>query len=246
MALFWLMACIVALYFIIRALWYQNIKRQRVKEAYVLHNAHPSTTIFVFDLHHVVIRPDYLRILKKCKDIPQPWKLFLTAFNPYFMYDVIQLVRTSRVPEEYIMVLSAKYPVLRQYIGIGITLLNTQKLIPSTYEVIQKLKKAGFKVYVFSNIGQQTYQELLKQLPELETLFDDIQVASAEQQWLHKPYIDAYKHMLQKFNVKPEHVIFIDNKLSNFTQAEALGIKTLLYESEEQFRKVFAGFTHCE
>ena len=235
----WYALAIIACCFVVDA-FFQRGQRRKKQDNAVLHALNPATNIFVFDLHHVIVKPDYSKIIKKSQEIPQPWKLFLISLNPYFIYDVIQLIRKSRVPEEYIMVLSEKYASLRPYVGIGMELLNTQKLIPSTYDIIQKLKKAGFKLYIFSNIGQKTYKELLKKLPELSTLFDDVQVASAEQQWLHKPHIESYNMMLQKFNAHGHQVIFIDNKLSNLTQAETFGIKVLLYQSEKQLRNAFA------
>jgi choline kinase len=51
---------------------------------------------------------------------------------------------------------------------------------------------------------------------------------------LGKPLLE---HTLEKLNVKPEEAIFIDDMERNTKASEALGIKSIVFENFDQFKK---------
>ena len=47
---------------------------------------------------------------------------------------------------------------------------------------------------------------------------------------MRKPFPEFYKLLLNRYNVKPEETIFIDDNLRNVKAAEALGIKSIYFK----------------
>jgi len=52
-----------------------------------------------------------------------------------------------------------------------------------------------------------------------------------------KPDADYFEHILGDLKLKPEECVFIDDQEKNLIPARELGIKTILFEDVEQFKK---------
>jgi len=52
-----------------------------------------------------------------------------------------------------------------------------------------------------------------------------------------KPDPAIYRHMLAKLKMRPEEILFIDDKLPNVEAAQALGIQTIQFSSVERLRE---------
>lgn len=52
---------------------------------------------------------------------------------------------------------------------------------------------------------------------------------------LRKPDKKAFELILERLKVRPEESIFIDDKQENIDAAEKLGIKTILFENNNDF-----------
>ena len=90
------------------------------------------------------------------------------------------------------------------------------------YELIKRVKAAGMKIYLLSNIPPYIYR-MIDTVPALK-LFDGF-VASCDLHLL-KPEKEIYEHLLAKFNLKAEEFFFIDDTLENTEAAKLLGIKS--------------------
>ena len=87
-------------------------------------------------------------------------------------------------------------------------------------KLINKLRTNGYKLYVLSNT---TYEVFNKFYSVLNPLFDGL-VLSYE---IHeiKPERPIYEYLLDKYNLKPEECLFIDDNLDNINTANSIGIK---------------------
>lgn len=84
--------------------------------------------------------------------------------------------------------------------------------------MIKKLKNE-YKIYLLSNINQNTYNSVKK-----SGLFDlvDGYVLSFQEHMI-KPYEGVFKRLIEKYNLVPEETLFIDDNLKNIETGKKLG-----------------------
>ncbi len=195
---------------------------------------HPSRTVFVFDLHDVIVKKNYARMFSHALKKAYRLDLLFIALNPRFMYHIIQLFKTSRVPEQYVVELAQTWPKLSPFIEVVITMMNEQRPIDRTVKIIETLKRNGYKLYMFSNIGEQTLQQLQKKLPTLFNYFDGIVCVEQQDDWIQKPSGQAFEKFLTTFNLQSSECIFIDNSKKNIASAATHGFHGILYTSPQK------------
>ena len=54
---------------------------------------------------------------------------------------------------------------------------------------------------------------------------------------IKKPHPDFFISHVQKHNLKPEHIIFIDDKLINVQAAQAVGMHAIHFKNAHQLRR---------
>ena len=54
---------------------------------------------------------------------------------------------------------------------------------------------------------------------------------------MRKPFPEFYQLTLDRFNLKPETTLFIDDNLRNIKAAEDLGIQCIRFENPAQLKK---------
>ncbi len=116
----------------------------------------------------------------------------------------------------------------------GLDILNTwEEYMYETdgiYDLVKKLKDKGYKLYVLSNMTTHFIERDEKF--RILKLFDGI-VYSAPLK-IMKPNPDFYTHLLDKYNLKAEESIFIDDKKENLATAARLSIKTFLFNKNTE------------
>src|SRR5690606_12113160 len=97
-----------------------------------------QNTAFVFDLHGVVFRFSPLRAAGEALATTYKNKLFWAACNPFLIWDVLKLLRTSGVVEKAILEIAHKYPSLKELIPLALTMANQQIPIEHTVQLIRE------------------------------------------------------------------------------------------------------------
>lgn len=115
--------------------------------------------------------------------------------------------RTNHVHDDLVMKLSTTH----------VDYLVTQDRV---LELITKLRKNGYKVYILSNTNKYAIQEQHR-----KNLLDyvDGYVLSYQVKKI-KPYIGIYKELINKYNLIPSECIFVDDRNENIETANSLGI----------------------
>ncbi len=110
-------------------------------------------------------------------------------------------------------------------------------LMPGMKDLVKELKAQGHHLYVLSNISI-FFAEHYREVPELEELFSyfDGQVFSGP---IHiiKPQPEIFSHLTEKYGLKREECIFVDDNPGNIEGAEKCGIHGVLYRDTETLRK---------
>ena len=107
--------------------------------------------------------------------------------------------------------------------------------IQETVEIFKELKKTGrYKFYALTNWSAELFPIALDRYDFLHW-FDGRLVSGEER--LRKPFPEFYQLLLDRFNIKKEEAIFIDDNLRNAEAAQTFGIETIRYISPAQLRE---------
>ncbi len=196
----------------------------------------PETTVIVFDLHNVVFKSQRRKIVFSCLKLMRQgtWRYTL---NPALWYKVYRLRTQSDVAEDIFHKVTAAYPELARFRNDFIRITNTQKPIRGVVDLIKKLKERGYKTYVLSNIGKETFEQLCLKYPDIRTFFDGAFTATAEQNYLHKPHMDFYKQFkdyLKDEGLADKQILFIDDLKRNLAAAASCNIAGVHYRSSRR------------
>lgn len=104
------------------------------------------------------------------------------------------------------------------------------ELWPGMVDLVKKIKKAGYKVPLLSNVLRKMalYNRNKGRYSLFRPLFLSYKIRA------RKPFPKIFKHALKKLRVRPEECLFIDDQISYLEGAKPLGIKTILFKNHSQ------------
>ena len=134
--------------------------------------------------------------------------------------------------------LVAKFPdwekPIRDFYGRWTEMLRGP--IDETVELLRKLKQSGkYKLYALTNWQAELFQIALVRHSFLYW-FDGRLVSGVEK--TRKPFPEFYHLLLSRYTIDPSKAIFIDDNLRNVAAGEAVGIKSIHFQSPDQLATV--------
>jgi 2-haloacid dehalogenase len=106
--------------------------------------------------------------------------------------------------------------------------------IQGTVELLDKLvKNPNYRVVALTNWSTETFPVALKRFDFLHW-FEGIVVSGAEQ--TRKPFAEIYQTTMDRFQLKAENSLFIDDNARNIEAAQKLGIQTVHFSNPNQLR----------
>lgn len=102
---------------------------------------------------------------------------------------------------------------------------------PQTLEFILLLKQQGYKVYLLSDINEDTITYLNSEIENFEKLFDGI-VYSCRVKMVKKEG-KVFDYLLNTFNLNANETLFLDDSLTNLDRAQERGIVTYRFLDPE-------------
>jgi 2-haloacid dehalogenase len=105
--------------------------------------------------------------------------------------------------------------------------------IKETVEILDELKRAGYKLYALSNWSAETFPHARKRFGFLDWF--DFTVISGEI-GLVKPSREVFDFLLEKTGRRAEELIFIDDSTRNVIAARSLGFDAIHFCSSRQLR----------
>ncbi|MBR5362449.1 MAG: HAD family phosphatase [Oscillospiraceae bacterium] len=105
------------------------------------------------------------------------------------------------------------------------------RMMPYAIPWVEELKARGYLVFYLSNY----FEYLMQERPDvLEfTKHMDGGVFSWQER-ITKPEPEIYQRLMQRYDLRPEECVFIDDSPQNIEAANALGIHAFLFESYEK------------
>src|SRR5271168_2505779 len=104
-------------------------------------------------------------------------------------------------------------------------------LNPAMLSWLPRIKQAGFRLGILSNMPAGVLRYMLPRFPWLQQ-FDHLTWSC--EVGLVKPDPAIYLHTVKKLKVAPERALFIDNLEKNTAGAEAVGLQSALFQNAEQ------------
>ena len=103
--------------------------------------------------------------------------------------------------------------------------------IEGTAELVRRLKEAGYGVYGLTNWSMETYP-IIRDRYEVFSLFDGVVVSGEEH--LLKPDRRIYECLLDRYALKAEESVFLDDNADNVAGAEAAQMSAIRFENALQ------------
>jgi 2-haloacid dehalogenase len=133
--------------------------------------------------------------------------------------------------------LVSKYPEhetsIRAFYGRWAEMLGGE--ITGTVEIFKQLKASGrYKIYALSNWSAETFPIALARYDFLNA-FDGLVISGHE--GIRKPNPKFYQLLLDRYCLKAEEVLFIDDNLRNVIAAREIGIDSIHFTSAEELQK---------
>ncbi len=120
-----------------------------------------------------------------------------------------------------------------KYILSKKNLLKSYPLITTNFDYIKTLKKQGYKLYLLTNITEDSYN-YINDLININSIFDG--GIYSYQEHIIKPDKRIYNLLIDKYNLKRSETIFFDDKDKNVISAINQGISSYVFKSIEDIK----------
>lgn len=108
---------------------------------------------------------------------------------------------------------------------------GTTEIMPHTMKWVEDLKTQGYHLYVISNYGEYTFEQTkhkMRFLPYMDGVIFSYQYN------VLKPDRKIYETLLEKYQLKAEECVFIDDRPENVEGAKQLGFHGIQFFNFEQ------------
>ena len=158
---------------------------------------------------------------------------FLTEICPYEWNAQCDAGRPIKdITEERVAEFPAWEKEIRMYFDRWVDMMGGP--IPGMEALVREYKQRGYGVWGLTNWSAETFPLVRDDYPVFKLL--DGYVVSGEEKLL-KPDARLYRVLLDRYGLKAEECVFIDDNPNNTAGAEAVGIKGIVFQGVEQLRK---------
>ena len=105
----------------------------------------------------------------------------------------------------------------------------------TNFEYIKKLKNKGYKLFLLTNITEDSYN-YINDLININKVFAG--GIYSYQEGVVKPNHDIYNLLINRFNLNKDETVFFDDKVKNVLAAKEVGIKSYVFNSIEDIENV--------
>lgn len=191
-------------------------------------------TTIIFDLGNVLINWEPKLLYNKIFDSEEKTNHFIENICTLAWNEEQDAGRTLK---DGTAALVAEYPQhqaeIEAYYDRWEEMLNGA--IDGSVEIFRQLKASGkYKIYALTNWSSELFPVAQRNF-EFLNWFDGIVVSGDE--GIRKPHPDFFQILFDRYQVKPEDGIFIDDNLRNIEAARELGIQSIRFTSAEELEK---------
>jgi FMN phosphatase YigB (HAD superfamily) len=195
-------------------------------------------TAVVFDLGNVLVDFDYSiaarRIAARSTQPPENLEAFLSSSPALIQFETGLITR------------QAFFEQVRNVAGFLGDIEEFGKMFADIFTEISpmialhaKLRRRGFKTYIFSNTNDLAIEHIRRNFPFFQNF--DGYILSYEVQAM-KPDAPIYQALEQMVGKHGDEIIYIDDRAENIASGVAHGWRTILHESPEQTHAALKSF----
>lgn len=195
----------------------------------------------VFDFGGVLVEYSFRNFFAKMLGSEEKADWFLA--NVFTEEMNSKLDKQMKSVEEYIEEWKATWPELSDkfdYFNANYTDVFTAE-VPGMLDLILQLKAQGYRLLGLSNWSTKVH-EVMDKFPAIFQPLEGYLISYMVHQL--KPSPEIFHSFLNKFEVKPEECVFIDDKPENIEGAKRVGMHGIVFENAEQLaeelRKILA------
>ena len=158
---------------------------------------------------------------------------FLTEICPYEWNAQCDAGRPIKdITEERVAEFPAWEKEIRMYFDRWVDMMGGP--IPGMEALVREYKQRGYGVWGLTNWSGETFPLVRHNYPVFD-LLDGYVVSGVEK--LLKPDARLYRVLLDRYGLKAEECVFIDDNPANTAGAEAVGIHGIVFHDAAQLRK---------
>jgi len=202
----------------------------------------PNNSIFLWDLHGVILEKKLSNWLKIGLQSSHKWQIIKnldkkTAYIALmFIFERLRFTKRTIISEE--LVDAARKANNHAFVDLIVTVCSTYYPINQTIGIMNELSSLNYKHHLGSNIGKTVYESCKK---DFSSVFDQfkafhIPFKNHNDEVIKKPDVRFFTSFLDKHNLKPEDVIFVDDKQLNIAAAQKIGIHAIHFKNAKQLR----------
>jgi FMN phosphatase YigB (HAD superfamily) len=195
-------------------------------------------TAIVFDLGNVLVDFDYSiaarRVAARSTQPPENLDAFLSSSPALIQFETGLITR------------QAFFEQVRNVAGFLGNIEEFGKMFADIFTEISpmialhaKLRRRGFKTYIFSNTNDLAIEHIRRNFPFFQNF--DGYILSYEVQAM-KPDAPIYQALEQMVGKHGDEIIYIDDRAENIASGAAHGWRTILHESPEQTHAALNSF----
>ena len=144
----------------------------------------------------------------------------------------------AKATEERVLLFPEHEELIRMFYGRWEEMLGES--IPETVQILKELiDSRNYKIVALTNWSHETFPIALEKFDFLHW-FDGILVSGVEK--TRKPFKEIYELTLNRFNIKAETSLFIDDNLRNVEAAKSLGINTIHFKNPTKLKHQLQDF----
>jgi len=184
----------------------------------------------IFDIGNVLIDVDFMRSIRSYTNTDEEAKRCFLAFVKNKTWDLLD--KGTYSTEEVMKKFIENDPEMEMYMRAFFDGMK-DLLLPFSFtnSWIESIKKDGKKVYILSNWPQFVHKKFAKEMDFLEKA-DGYLLSYIEK--LTKPDPAYYQLLLDRYLLKAEECVFVDDRKENVEAAKAKGMVGILFENREQ------------
>ncbi len=206
-------------------------------------NFSPDTHIFLWDLHDVILEKSLWSWLMVCLRFKHKTELIKKldkktlgiAFT--FLLERLKLTKKQMVSEELIK--AAHEANNHAFVDLTMQACSSYKPIKKTVAIMQELSELGYTHHLGSNIGKTVFDDCEDKFPTVFNLFKEVTIPFEREDLtiVKKPHADYFNTHITQHKLRPDQIIFIDDKLANVEAARAVGMYAIHFKNAKQLRK---------
>lgn len=206
------------------------------------HQFPPEKTVILWDLHEVLLEKSLWRWIILCLTYNRKIELLrkldknIVRILLVFILERIQLKKKELVSEELLN--AARAADNQALVDLVTTVCSTYTAIEPSVAILKQLSARGYTHHLGSNIGETVFKKCNDTLSDIFSSFSASTIPFyINNKIIKKPNPHFFITHLEKNNLTPEQVIFIDDKKMNTVIAQSLGITAIQFINAAQLEK---------